>query len=157
MSPRLVSEVVVVVRTFPIRVFGAQAGPLNEELTWEQLQKESRSPVPLHEYTTVTHKLRRIGRFDWESVRLAIAINRPTRLALNFVDHLNFANRTAPDWDSLTANAKSFVKDLERLGAPVCYIGTGPRLADNIVPQSLPASPNGPTIVLGYSHLQRQP
>lgn len=33
LSPRLVSEIVLVFRTFPIRVAGAQAGPLHEEIT----------------------------------------------------------------------------------------------------------------------------
>lgn len=132
LSPRLVSEIVLVFRTFPIRVFGPQAGPLSQELTWEQLQHESGSPIPLHEYTSVTRKLRRLGRFDWGAAKLAVAVNRPTRLALNFVDHLGFENRAASDWESLTPCAKRFVHDLEQLGAPVCYIGTGPRLVDNI-------------------------
>ena len=71
LSPRLVSEIVVVFRTFPIRVAGAQAGPLRDEITWEQLQVESRSPTPLHEYTSVTRKLRRLGRFRriWKEPR----------------------------------------------------------------------------------------
>jgi adenylosuccinate synthase len=72
LSPRLISEIVLVFRTFPIRVAGSQAGPLLDELTWEQLQVESNSPFPLHEYTSVTQKLRRIGRFDWESALRAL-------------------------------------------------------------------------------------
>jgi adenylosuccinate synthase len=132
LSPRLVSEVVLVFRTFPIRVAGAQAGPLRDELTWEQLQTESNSPLPLHEYTSVTRKLRRLGRFDWEAARRAMTLNRPTRIALNFVDYLGFENRMASRRDDLNLVATNFIADLENLGAPVCYAGTGPRLADNL-------------------------
>ncbi|MGA2185789.1 MAG: adenylosuccinate synthetase [Bryobacteraceae bacterium] len=134
LSPRLVSEIVVVFRTFPIRVAGAQAGPLHEELTWEQLQAESRSPVPLHEYTSVTHKLRRLGRFDWDAASRALMLNRPTRLALNFVDYLGFENRGTSRLAELTNCAQRFIDRLGQLGVPICYVGTGPRLSDNIRP-----------------------
>jgi adenylosuccinate synthase len=132
LSPRLISEIVLVFRTFPIRVAGQQAGPLHEELTWEQLQKESGSPVPLQEYTSVTQKLRRIGRFDWPAARRAILLNRPTRLALNFVDYLGFENRSVSIWDKLSSVATRFVKDIEALGTQITFVGTGPRLRDSI-------------------------
>jgi adenylosuccinate synthase len=128
LSPLLVSEIVLVFRTFPIRVAGTQAGPLHQELTWEELQSESRSPTPLHEYTSVTHKLRRVGRFDWEEARRAVTLNRPTRIALNFTDYLNFENRNARYRSDLDTCAKTFVDEIEQLGAPVSYIGTGPKL-----------------------------
>jgi adenylosuccinate synthase len=137
LSPRLVSEVVLVFRTFPIRVAGKQAGPLHGELTWQELQVESNSPVPLQEYTSVTRKLRRLGRFDRKAARRAITVNRPTRLALNFVDYLNYDDRAAINWEGLSASSKDFVDNLEQLGTSVCYLGTGPRLSDNITPERL--------------------
>ena len=114
LSPRLVSEIILVFRTFPIRVAGEQAGPLHEELTWEQLREESRSPLPLCEYTSVTHKLRRLGRFDWGGAAMAVQINRPTRIAVNFLDYLDFTNCGASGWAALTPGAKNFVATLER-------------------------------------------
>lgn len=132
LSPRLVSEVVLVFRTFPIRVAGVQAGPLSHELTWEELRSESKSPVPLEEYTSVTHKLRRVGRFDWAEAHRATILNRPTRLALNFADYLGFQNREASSWYELNSRAKDFIQHLEGFGVPVTYIGTGPQLAQNI-------------------------
>ncbi len=75
-SPRLVTEIVVVFRTFPIRVAGQQAGPLKDEITWEELQEESGYPYPIAEYTSVTHKIRRIARFDFE-LALKAAITNP--------------------------------------------------------------------------------
>src|SRR5262249_55478845 len=53
-SPLLVREVVVVFRTFPIRVAGPQAGPLKDEITWEQLRSESQCPYAIEERTSVT-------------------------------------------------------------------------------------------------------
>ena len=136
LSPRLISEIVLVFRTFPIRVAGAQAGPLRDELTWEQLQAESGSPSPLHEYTSVTHKLRRLGRFDWQDAQRAFTLNRPTKLALNFVDYLDFENRRASKWNELESVAKLFIRQLEDVGAPVRYIGTGPQLSHSIIRES---------------------
>jgi adenylosuccinate synthase len=133
LSPRLVSEVILVFRTFPIRVAGTQAGPLHEELMWEQLQAECGSPLPLHEYTSVTHKLRRLGRFDWAAARRAITLNRPTRLAVNFADYLGFENQASTKWNDLNQTVKSFIERVESLGPPVCYIGTGPQLAHSIL------------------------
>jgi adenylosuccinate synthase len=132
LSPRLVSEIVLVFRTFPIRVAGAQAGPLHQEISWERLQVESGSPVPIHEYTSVTRKLRRVARFDWAAATGAITLNRPTKCALNFVDYLDARNRSAHGLSSLSSSATAFVADLQGLGVPVTYIGTGPRLSDNI-------------------------
>jgi adenylosuccinate synthase len=149
LSPRLISEIVLVFRTFPIRVAGQQAGPLYDELTWERLQTESGSPVPLHEYTSVTHKLRRVARFDWAAAEHAITINRPTRVAVNFVDYLSFGNRAAAHWAALDDGAKAFTERIERLGPRVRYIGTGPRLKDNIllgtarIPGSIPTEQQG--------------
>jgi hypothetical protein len=61
-----------------------------------------------------------------------MTLNRPTRIALNFVDYLGFENRMASRRDDLNLVATNFIADLENLGAPVCYAGTGPRLADNL-------------------------
>lgn len=143
LSPRLISEIVLVFRTFPIRVAGAQAGPLSHELTWEELRRESNSPAPLEEYTSVTNKLRRVGRFDWDAARRAVTINRPTRIAVNFLDYLEDKNFGVSEWSVLTPAAKSFVKKLEgACGLPASCLGTGPRLSDNILRPRLEELPS---------------
>ncbi len=130
-SPRLVTEIVLVFRTFPIRVAGVQAGPLRDEITWEQLRKESGYPHDITEMTSVTNKVRRVGRFDWELARRAVAANRPTRLAVNGLDYLNFTGRGASNWNSLSEDAKTFTRQLDKhLQVPVTYCGTGPRLEE---------------------------
>jgi adenylosuccinate synthase len=128
-SPRLVTEVVVVFRTFPIRVAGAQAGPLKDEITWEELREESGYPCDITEMTSVTKKIRRVGRFDWELARAAVRVNRPTRLAINGLDYFAYANLGCTHANLLSERANAFVAELEReLAVPVAYLGVGPSL-----------------------------
>ena len=129
-SPRQVSEIVLVLRTFPIRVAGEQAGPMFKEIDWETLQRESGSPLPVAEYTTVTGMLRRVGRFDMELVRKAILTNRPTRLALNFLDYVSIADGSALGPEDLTKKSKDFIAHLHQaFRVPVAYAGVGPSAA----------------------------
>lgn len=117
-------EVIMALRTYPIRVAG-NSGPLPREITWEELQLASRCPHPIEEYTT-TKLLRRVARFDWAVVRQAVAANGPTQLALHGADYLDHANYGVTEWASLTASAHQFVNDLEdETGTPVTFIGTG--------------------------------
>jgi adenylosuccinate synthase len=133
-SPLRVSDVVLVLRTFPIRVAGVQAGPLCDEVTWELIQSESRYPYAIHEFTTVTKKQRRVGRFDWQLARKAVDVNRPTRLAINCVDHIAFEDRGVTNYEALTADAKAFLRKIdEELNTPVGFLGTGPSLDDVII------------------------
>ena len=130
-SPRLVTEIVVVFRTFPIRVAGDQAGPLEHEITWEDIQRESGYPYPIDEWTTVTRKVRRVARFDWDLARKGVQINRPTRLAINGLDYLDFKNAKCATLDQLSSRARDFVDALEHsLAVPVPYMGTGPSLTN---------------------------
>lgn len=70
-------------------------------------------------------------------------LNRPTRIAVNFLDYIDFKNRTASEWAALTPGARSFVQDLEgACGAPVSYLGVGPRLSDNILRMPVEAPPS---------------
>jgi len=128
LSPILVREVVLVIRTFPIRVAGEQAGPLKDEITWEILQQESGYPYPIKEMSTVSKKLRRVARFDWELARQAALVNRPTRIAVNGLDYLDCSNRQSASLDDLTVSAKQFLAKVEReLKGPVRYWGTAPQ------------------------------
>ena len=131
-SPLLVDEIVLVIRTFPIRVAGEQAGPLYQEISWEDLGKEAGFLEPVHEFTTVSRKLRRLGRFDWAAFERALQLNRPSRIAVNFVDYLGVENRGLTDPSNLSASAKQFIEAIAEYGVPVTYLGTGPKLEDNM-------------------------
>src|SRR5260370_1253782 len=77
LSPRQVEEIILVVRTFPIRV-GGPSGPLANEMTWEEIRELSGAPRVFHEFTSVTNKLRRVAGFDMGAVRVACHYNAPT-------------------------------------------------------------------------------
>jgi adenylosuccinate synthase len=133
-SPRLVTEVIVVFRTFPIRVAGDQAGPLKDEISWEQLQRESGCPHPIEERTTVTNNVRRVAQFDWRLARQAVRANKPTHLALNCLDYLDYSNHELRDEDLFSERAKEFIRELEhRMETPVGFAGVGPRLSNIIL------------------------
>lgn len=86
LSPRVVDNVTLVLRSYPIRVAG-ESGPLAGELTWEEVGKRT-CKTGLEEFTTVTQKLRRVGEFDSHLVRRAISANRPDHVVLNHMDYI---------------------------------------------------------------------
>jgi adenylosuccinate synthase len=128
-SPKLVTEIVLVLRTFPIRVAGAQAGPMFDEIDWATVRKESGCQHEIAEFTTVTRKLRRVGRFDLEVARRAVLNNRPTQIALNFLDYISFADHTARRVEELSARSAKTIDEIEeQLKVPVRFLGVGPTL-----------------------------
>jgi adenylosuccinate synthase len=119
-------DVVMAIRTYPIRV-GGNSGPLKNEISWEDVRQQSGYPSPLAEYTTTTKRLRRVATFDWDVVLRAVAANQPTHLALHGLDYIDYQNRDAKKVDDLTDRARSFVGELAaRTGVPVSFVGTGP-------------------------------
>ena len=125
LSPRLVTDVIVVLRTYPIRV-GGNSGPLRD-ITWEEVAQRSGYPTALAEYTSVTGRLRRVGEFDWALLARAVRVNRPTALALHGLDYIDYNDLGANRWEDLGRRSRKFTAELERkLGAPVRFLFTGP-------------------------------
>ncbi|WP_084566787.1 adenylosuccinate synthetase [Mesorhizobium sp. LSJC269B00] len=87
LSPLDVDDVTMVIRSYPIRVAG-ESGPLLGETTWKSIGAEIDDDSDLTEYTTVTNKIRRVGKFDPELVRKALIANSPTNLVLNHLDYV---------------------------------------------------------------------
>lgn len=133
LSPRLVDEIIMVVRTWPIRV-GGPSGPFAEaETTWEVVEKESGSKTAIREFTTVTNRLRRVARFSMEEIKRAAMIMRPTQIALNHVDQLNSEDKGKTAFKDLSRKSKQFISDIEaETGVRVSLIGTGERARDII-------------------------
>ena len=124
-----VDDIVMVLRTFPIRV-GGNSGPLVNEIDWDTVTNESGSTVPLIEHTSVTKTVRRVAKFDAAIVLGAIAMNRPTRIVLN---HMDYVDATCAE-DTLTKKVSLFVEKLEGdINAPIDYIGLGP---GSLIPRS---------------------
>jgi adenylosuccinate synthase len=133
LSPLMATEIVLVLRTFPIRVAGEQAGPMKDEIDWETLQKESAYPHPICEMTTVSKKVRRVARFDWELAARAAAANRPTRIAINGLDYLDYNNRECVSLSTLSRRATDFLWELRaRLATEVTYIGVDAKLSSTL-------------------------
>jgi adenylosuccinate synthase len=138
LPPRVVDRVVMVVRTFPIRV-GGPSGPFPEETSWEEIATISKAPQARPEYTSVTKRLRRVARFDLEGVKLACKYNRPTSLAVMGLDRIDYVNTGLTEVCKLTPKARKFLDDLEQATAtPVDIVGTGFGTFDAIYPMTMP-------------------
>lgn len=126
LAPQRVTDVIVVFRTFPIRVAG-NSGPLLGEMSWEQMSQLVGHPV--EEKTTVTKKIRRVGCWDWELACAACTVNQPTALAINFMDYLFPAVEGASTREEVldrAPEAASWLRQVEgSLNAPVKFLGTG--------------------------------
>jgi adenylosuccinate synthase len=123
LSPRLVNRIMLVVRTFPIRVAG-NSGPLEGELSWDQMSR--RLGKSTEERTTVTKKIRRVGEWDDQLFIDAVRLNVPTSIALTFADYLDPKVEGLRRFDSLTRPVREFVDRLEKISnVPVALVGTG--------------------------------
>jgi adenylosuccinate synthase len=123
LSPIDVDDVVLVLRSYPIRVAG-NSGPLPGETSWEAISDAIDAQSDLREFTTVTKKLRRVGRFDASVVKAAIACNNPTTIVLNHLDYVGSARAKL----SQRASAEHFVKSIESsIGRSVSFLGFSPK------------------------------
>ncbi|MEM6108472.1 adenylosuccinate synthetase [Mycobacterium sp. 050272] len=131
-GPHRLRRVVMVVRTYPIRVgnsaTGATSGPMSQEIDWSVISERSGLPVEAlqgAERGSVSGTPRRVGEFDWHLLRSAAELNGATDIALTFVDYLRADNTNARRYDQLDTDTIHFIEEVERVaGAPVSLIGT---------------------------------
>jgi adenylosuccinate synthase len=124
LGPLAVDDVVLVFRAFPTRV---GAGPFPTEMPPEEAQR-----MGIVEFGTVTGRPRRVGRFDPDQAREALRINRPSRIALTFLDYVHPDSRGLRE-GPLPEPAAEFVAYVEKeLGRRVDLVGTGPDTHDMI-------------------------
>jgi adenylosuccinate synthase len=128
-SPRRVNKIIMVTRTYPIRVGGSSGPFISNEISMEIVARRSgkdAKDLRNKEKTTTTGKDRRIAEFSWTLFRKACELNSPTDIALTFTDYINIENEKARRYDQLTAQTKQFIEELERCsGVKVSLIGTG--------------------------------
>jgi adenylosuccinate synthase len=87
-APARVRKVVLIVRSYPIRV-GGNSGPLTTELTWDEIERRSGlTGLSDKEHTSKTNRLRRVGEPEWDLLRRAALHNAPTDIALTFADEI---------------------------------------------------------------------
>ena len=119
LSPFDVTNIIMVIRAFPIRVAG-ESGPLPREIEWSEVSKVAGKSVV--EQTTVTKKLRRVAEFDADIVRRSITANRPNIVILNHCDYFDYTIHGMP---KLSETAEDYIKSIESSIGDVNYIGTG--------------------------------
>lgn len=120
-SPSCVRKIVMVCRTYPIRVQspeGADSGPMCQEIELSEIAY--RSGINLAELreterTSTTNKPRRIAEFDWKLLRRASLLNAPTDIALTFADYLSVENRDARRFDQFSKETILFIEEIERV------------------------------------------
>lgn len=126
-APGRVRKVVMVTRTYPIRV-GGESGPIARPRSYQDIS--DRSGVPTHEIAetevgSISNNARRIAEFDWEQVRRAAVLNGATDIALSFSDYIDIANRDARRFEDLTDETRDFIEGVERVtNARVSLIST---------------------------------
>jgi adenylosuccinate synthase len=126
-APKRIRRVMMVCRTFPIRV-GGPSGPVGISITYESLSKRSGIPIDTLmkiEKTTTTGKQRRLAEFDWEQLHKSATLNGPTDIALTFVDYISARNKRAFRFEQLTQETQRFVEEVQRVsGVPVSMLST---------------------------------
>lgn len=126
LPPQWVNEVVLVARTFPIRVAG-NSGPLKGEMTWDELCRRQGLDID-PEYTTVTKLKRRIGEWDDALFRRAVRLNDPTKVALTFADYIDPSVYGVNEWGKLTDKVVDFITAVQlEHNVNITYVGTGPQ------------------------------
>ncbi|MEI6827750.1 MAG: adenylosuccinate synthetase [Desulfuromonadales bacterium] len=122
LSPRDVDDVVLVIRTYPIRV-GGNSGPLPNEIDWNTVSIDSNSSTSILEFTSVTKTKRRVARFDSEVVINAINTNNPDRIILN---HIDYIDNSFSGFEFISSKINAYVREVEGLiNHKIDYVGTG--------------------------------
>jgi adenylosuccinate synthase len=122
-----VRKVIMVVRSYPIRVQGT-SGPMGHEISWADIASRSgipRAELEAAEMSSVQHKLRRVAEFDWKLLRSSAQLNTPTDIALNFADYRAASNKEAYRFEQLDSETREFIEDIEAVtSAPVSLISS---------------------------------
>lgn len=142
-SPRLVDEIVMIMRPYPIRISNTtnltnedgstlvtSSGDYDgaEEITWDIVRERCGAPADIEfgEQTTVTKKTRRVFEMNWDRLKYVTKLNRPTMIALNFAQYIDWNALGCKRYVDLPQKVKDFITKVEEVtGVPVKLIGTG--------------------------------
>jgi len=112
-------------RTYPIRVGNTYDEDGNEvgysgdfyddqhEVDWEFVKAQSGAVKSQEERTTVTNKVRRVFTFSFSQVQRFVEICAPTKIFVNFVNHLNAEDEGKRTMSELSHESISFVDKLQ--------------------------------------------
>lgn len=151
---QLVGDVYGSIRTYPIRVGNivekgqkmGDSGPFYQdqaEINWRQLAEWSKSSVDLTEMTTVTGRVRRVFTFSERQFKRFLRVCAPTKLFVNFINHIDASDYGKRGWNELSDNSKMFINNLVSMctewtyatvpNPRVALIGTGEKTSDMVV------------------------
>lgn len=153
-TPNLVGDVYLNVRSFPIRVGnnyrdGQQVGYSGDfcedqqEMTWEQIASDAEMPEQVakelaeRERTTVTKKIRRVATQSWSLLKYAAESTGATKLVLNFPQYIHWSSYGVrggeKEMKSLHWKVREYIEKMEdTTGLPVVMIGTSEQHDDYI-------------------------
>lgn len=149
-SPTLVTDIIMTMRPYPIRISNTtnltdgdgQAIKISSgdydgspEITWEEVRERCGAPedIEFGEQTTVTKKTRRVFEMNWDRLKYAVLINRPTAIALNFSQYIDWNINGANDQCEVSPKLQAFINEIENMtGVPVTMVGTGARNSELI-------------------------
>ncbi len=96
------------------------------EIDWETVTAEGEHGQPIEERTSVTKRLRRVARFHPGIVRMAIEVNRPSKIVLNHLDYI-----CSPKVEGRDKLVRNFVFKVEAsIKRGVGFLGFGPNLLE---------------------------
>lgn len=125
-APSRVTNVLMVCRTYPIRVAG-NSGPMENEITWDELSAISGVNIT-PEKTTVTKKIRRVAEWDNRLFEQSCLLNSPTEIALTFADYVDPELYGETDADKVMSSVKlNTFMEKHGIKNMVKYVGTGPK------------------------------
>lgn len=146
--PLWIGNVYGVIRPYPIRVnnrtgYSGSYGDDSQEISWEDVTRRCGCPYPVHELTTTTHLPRRVFEFSWQRYREFIRVCSPSFICLQFANYLDWGVYGLSDWEDVIRSdrVREFVVQLEQVGVPVAYIGTGPQDGQMAIAPGLSGNP----------------
>jgi adenylosuccinate synthase len=124
-APSRVTDVLMVCRTYPIRVAG-NSGPMVGEISWDELNRRTGGGIRA-EKTTVTRKIRRIAEWDDELFDQSCVLNAPTEIALTFCDYIDRDLYGSTSIEEVLSSQKlTDFCNTHWLNGLIRYFGTGP-------------------------------
>lgn len=126
-APGRVGRVIMVVRSYPIRVKGP-SGPMGRVISWAEVARRSGQNVRQlrrQEHSSTSNKLRRVAEFNWTLLRKSASLNGPTDIALSFADYIQKTNENARRFEQLDEATIQFIEEIECVtSAPVSLVVT---------------------------------
>jgi adenylosuccinate synthase len=153
LPPSYAGDVVLVVRSYPIRVgdlvedgltVGRSGGVFqdHEETTWDTIAEDSGMPeaervaLKERELTTVTKRLRRVFTPSMDAIAEAVSINGATSIVLTFAEYFDWTIANTRN-ASASQKVRGMCEVIERYvrkqtgrNVNICAVGTGPDVVD---------------------------